>query len=144
MRNYLICGHSMKRGQSTVSTALRVASSDADSGARSSHNLQALIEGSFVDFKPLHTSTHLDSFAAVVLIRPVAEFNVLEMMHPKTQRSRSGALAIEVVASVAYVCVSTILDFRKRASVRIPKRMLLSLANLIPAVTSEGPSTLIE
>jgi predicted RNase H-like nuclease len=127
-----------------VSTALRVASSHADSGARSSHDLQALIEGGLVDFEALHTGTHLDSFAAVVLIRPVAEFNVLEMMHPKTQRTRSGAFAIEVVASVAYVCVSTILDVRKRASVRITKRMLLSLANLIPAVTSEGPSTLIE
>jgi predicted RNase H-like nuclease len=106
--------------------------------------LQALVKGSLVDLESLHTSTHLDSFAAVVLIRPVAEFNVLEMMHPKTQRSRSGAFAIEVVASVACVRVSTVLGSCDKDNVRMIKRMLLSLANLIPAVTSEGPSTFIE
>jgi hypothetical protein len=66
------------------------------------------------------------------------------MVHPKTQRSRSSAFAIEVVASVACGRVSTVLGSCDEDNVRMIKRMLLSLANLIPAVTSEGLSTLTE
>lgn len=98
----LIGSHAVKRSQSRVSTTLTISASNTDSRAGSGDDLKALVEGSLVDFKALHTSANLDGLAAVVLVRPVLEFDVFEMVGPKAESTRSSALAVEVMASVAY------------------------------------------
>ena len=96
----------MERSQSRVSATLTVTTGDTNGWARASDDLKTLVEGSLVDLETLYTSTHLDRLASVVLIRPVLELDVLEMMGPKTESTRSSALAVEVVASVTYISIS--------------------------------------
>jgi hypothetical protein len=127
-----------------VSAALTISAGDTDSRAGASDYLETLVESSLVYLETLHTSAHLDRLASVVLVRPVLEFDILEVVCPKTESTRSSALSIEVMASVAYMIVSIDSHVKDKANIRITRRMLFSLANLIPAVMSEGPSTLIE
>lgn len=106
-RSYLVSSHTVSRSQGGVSTTLAVSAGDTDSRAGSSDNLKTLVEGSLVDLKALHTSTHLDSLASVVLVRPVLELNVLEIVSPEAEGTRAGALSVEVMASVACIDVSS-------------------------------------
>lgn len=106
-RSYLVSSHTVGRSQGRVSTTLAVSAGNTNSRAGTSNNLETLIEGRLVDLKALNTSTHLDSLASVVLIRPVLELNVLEVVSPKTESTRTSALSIEVVASVACIDVSS-------------------------------------
>ena len=107
MRSYLVSSHTVSRSQGRVSTTLAVSAGDTNSRAGASNNLETLVEGSLVDLEALDTSAHLDSLASVVLVRPVLELNVLEVVGPKTESTRAGALSIEVVASVACIDVSS-------------------------------------
>lgn len=107
MRSYLVSSHTVSRSQSRVSTTLAVSAGDTNSRAGPSNNLETLVEGSLVDLEALDASAHLDSLASVVLVRPVLELNVLEVVGPKAESTRAGALAIEVVASVTCVDVSS-------------------------------------
>jgi len=104
--SYLVSGHTVGRSQGGVSTTLAVSAGNTNSRAGSSDDLETFVEGSLVDLKALHTSAHLDSLASVVLIRPVLELNVLEVVSPKTESTRTSALSVEVMASVACVYVS--------------------------------------
>jgi hypothetical protein len=106
-KSYLVSGHTVGRSQGGVSTTLAVSAGDTNSRAGSSDDLETLVEGSLVDLKALDTSTHLDSLAGVVLVRPVLELNVLEIVSPKTESTRTSALSVEVMASVACICVSS-------------------------------------
>jgi hypothetical protein len=90
-----------------VSTTLAVSAGNTNGRAGSSDYLEALVKGSLVDLEALNTSTHLDSLASVVLVRPVLELNVLEVMSPETESTRTCALSIEVVTSVACIDVSS-------------------------------------
>ena len=96
----------MGRSQGRVSTTLTVSTSDTDSRAGSGDNLETLVEGSLVNLKALHTSSHLDSLASVVLVRPILELNILEVVSPKTESTRPSALSVEIVAGVACIIVS--------------------------------------
>ena len=134
----------MGRSQSRVTSTLTVSASDTNGWAGAGHNLKTLVERSFVDLEALYTSAHLDRLAGVVLIRPVLEFDIFQVMRPKTKSTGTSALTIEIMTSVAYESVSIHTQATNTANIRMIRRMLLSLANLIPAVISEGPSTLIE
>lgn len=79
-----------------------------NSRAGSSDDLEALVKSGFVDLHALNTSTHLDSFALVVLIGPILDLDILEVMCPQTQSARSGALAVEVMSRVAWITVSIV------------------------------------
>jgi hypothetical protein len=89
-----------------VSTTLAVSAGNTNSRAGTSHNLETLVEGSLVDLKALHTSAHLDSLASVMLVRPVLELNILEVMGPKAESTGTSALSVEVMTSVACIDVS--------------------------------------
>lgn len=106
VRSYLISSHAVGRSQGRVSTTLAISASNTNGRAGSSDDLEALVKGSLVDLKALNTSAHLDSLASVVLVRPILELNVLEVVGPKTESTGAGALSVEVMASVAYIDVS--------------------------------------
>ena len=107
VRSYLISSHAVGRSQGRVSTTLAVSAGDTNSRAGSSDDLKTLVEGSLVDLEALNTSAHLDSLASVVLVRPVLELNVLEVVSPQTESTRSSALSVEIMASVACIDVSS-------------------------------------
>jgi hypothetical protein len=88
-----------------VSTTLAVTASNTNGWAGSGNDLETLVKGSLVDLEALDTSAHLDSLASVVLVRPILELNVLEMVSPKAESTRTSALSIEVMASVACIYV---------------------------------------
>ena len=90
-----------------MSTTLAVSAGNTNSRAGPSDDLETLVEGSLVDLKALNTSTHLDSLASVVFIRPVLELNVLEIVSPKTEGTGTSALSVEVMTSVACIDVSS-------------------------------------
>lgn len=114
--NYLVSSHAMKRSQSRVSTALTVTACNSDCWAGASDYLQTLIESSRVDFEALHTSTQLDSLAAVVLVGPVLELNILEMMHPQAEGTRTSTLAVKIMPRVACIAVSSAPTAKKKAT----------------------------
>jgi len=86
---------------------LTVSAGNTNSRAGSSDDLKTLVKGGLVDLEALDTSAHLNSLASVVLVRPVLELNVLEVVGPKAESTRAGALSVEVVASVACIDVSS-------------------------------------
>lgn len=106
-RSYLVSSHTVGGSQGRVSTALAISAGNTNSRARSSDDLKTLVKGSLVDLEALDTSAHLDSLASVVLVRPVLELNILEIVGPKAESTRAGALSIEVVASVTCIDVSS-------------------------------------
>ena len=108
VRSYLVSSHAVGRSQGGVSTTLAISAGDTNSRAGSSDDLKTLVEGSLVDLEALNTSTHLDSLASVVLVRPVLELNVLEVVSPQTESTRSSALSVEIMASVACIDVSCV------------------------------------
>ena len=108
--SYLVSSHTVGRSQCGVSTTLAVSAGDTNSRAGSSDNLETLVEGSLVDLEALNTSAHLDSLTRVVLVRPVLELNILEMVSPKAESTGTGALSVEVVTSVACIDVSSSLS----------------------------------
>lgn len=108
VRSYLVSSHAVGRSQGGVSTTLAISAGDTNSRAGSSDDLKTLVEGSLVDLEALNTSTHLDSLASVVLVRPILELNILEVVSPQTKSTGSSALSVEVVASVACIDVSRV------------------------------------
>ena len=107
MRSYLVSSHTVSRSQGGVSTTLAVSAGNTNSRAGSSDDLKTLVKGGLVDLEALDTSAHLNSLASVVLVRPVLELYVLEVVGPKAESTRAGALSVEVVASVACIDVSS-------------------------------------
>lgn len=79
-----------------------------DSRAGSSDDLEALVKRGLVDLHALNASTHLDSFALVVLIGPILDLDIFEVMCPQAQSAGSGALAVEVMPGVAWIRVSIV------------------------------------
>lgn len=97
----LVSSHAVTRAERGVATTLRVATGNADGRALSANDLQTLSVGSLVGLTTKNTSTHLDGLATVVLIIPVLELDVLQVVHPKAEGAGTSALAVVVMASVA-------------------------------------------
>jgi hypothetical protein len=83
-----------------VTATLSVATSHTDRRALARDDLEALVVCSGINFEPLDTSADFDRFARVVIVAPVDELDVFQVVHPERQRAFSGALAAEVMTSV--------------------------------------------
>jgi hypothetical protein len=83
-----------------VAATLSVATSHTDRRALARDDLEALIVCSGIDFEALNAGADSDRLASVVLITPVDELDVFQVVHPERQGTCTGTLASEVMASV--------------------------------------------
>ena len=70
-----------------MTATLSVAASHTDSGALTRDDLKALVMSSGIDFEALDTSADFDRLARVVIVAPVDELDVFQVVHPKRQRA---------------------------------------------------------
>ena len=76
-----------------MTTALDVATSEADSWALASHNGEPFRMGCVEDLVSHHTSGNLECGTLVVRIRPILVFNVIQMVRPDGESARAGRTA---------------------------------------------------
>ena len=97
----LVGRQSVPGRQRRVPAALGIAAGQSDGRTLAADDLEAVRVGGPVRLDALHAGAHLDRLALVVLVGPVLDLDVLEVVRPDRQSAGPRGLAVVVVTGVA-------------------------------------------
>jgi hypothetical protein len=127
--------------QSGVTTTLDVTSSETDGGTFTPDNDEILCVSSLHDLVAHDTSANLESGTGVVSVRPVLVLDGVEVVHPDREGTSTSRTS-KVTASLVTVVYQEKTVTYSWPVLRMTKRMLFCLANLMAAITSLAEETL--